>query len=97
MVVWRYKAEHVGNRMALDRISIVQLPYALCVGIGCPKFISSITETTYNSYFFVIEIANNVLSLSTFWRHLANVKIVNIRHLNGHISYINNIRKMIFL
>ena len=60
---------------------------------GCPQkkcleAIFSIIETTYNGHFFVIEITGKVLSLSKFWRHLANVKIVKIRHLNGHISYI---------
>ena len=35
-------------------------------------------------------------SLSKFRRHLVNVKIVNIRHSNGHISCINKKKKNIF-
>ena len=59
---------------------------------GCPQkkcleAIFSIIETTYNGYFFVSKTIDKVLSLSKFWRHLANVKIVKITHLNGHISY----------
>ena len=53
----------------------------------CLEAIFSIIET-YNGYFLVIKIIVKVLSLSKFWRHLANVKIVKIRHLNGHTSYI---------
>ena len=46
-------------------------------------------------YFFVIKIVDKALSLSKFWRHLANVKIVKIRHLNSRISYINKKKKKI--
>ena len=61
--------------------------------IGCPQkkcleAILSIIETTYNGHLFVMKIIDKVLSLSKFWKHLANVKIVKIRHLNGHICYI---------
>ena len=59
---------------------------------GCPQkkcleTIFSIIESTYNGYFFVTKIIDKVLSLSKFWRHLANVKIVKTTPLNGHISY----------
>ena len=37
-----------------------------------------------------------MLSLSKFWRQLVNVKIIKIRHSNGHISYINQHEKKIF-
>ena len=52
----------------------------------CLEAIFSI-QTTYNGYFFVIEVIDKVLSLRKFWRHLANVKIVKIRHSIGYISY----------
>ena len=63
------------------------------VHMGCPKkkclkAIFSMIQTTYNGYFFGMKIIDKVLSLSKFWRHLANIKIVKIRHINGHISYI---------
>ena len=63
------------------------------LGNGCPQkkclqAIFSIIETTYKGYFFVTNIIDKLLSLSKFWRHLANVKIVKIRHSNGYISYI---------
>ena len=69
--------------------------------MGCPKkkcleAIFSIIKTTYNGYFFVIKIIDKVLYLSKFWSHLANVKFVKIRHLNGHISYIKQYLKNIF-
>ena len=54
----------------------------------CLEAIFSTIKTTYNGYFFVMKIIDKVLSLSKFWRDLANVKIVKIRHLNGLISYI---------
>ena len=44
-----------------------------------------------------MKITNEVPSLSKFWRNLVTVKIVDIRHLNGHISYINQNKKDIFL
>ena len=67
--------------------------------IGCPKkkcleAIFSIIETTYNGYFFAMKIIDKVLSLSKF---LANVRIVKITHLNGHISYKKQYLENIFL
>ena len=58
-----------------------------CPEKKCHELIFSIIETTYNGFFFMTKIIDKVLSLSKFWRHLANVKIVKIAHLNGHISY----------
>ena len=61
-----------------------------CNGCSQKKFLEAIfsfIETTNNRYFFATKIIDKVLSLSKFWRYLANVKIVKITHLNGHISY----------
>ena len=59
--------------------------------------IFSIIRTNYNKEFLTVKITDKVLSLSKFWRHLVNVKIVKIRHSNGHISYIKQCQKNIFL
>ena len=53
---------------------------------GCPQkkcleAIFSIIEITYKGYFFVTKIIDKVLSLSKFWWHLANVKIVKILYI----------------
>ena len=58
-----------------------------CPQKKCREAIFSIIETTYNGYLFVTKIIYKELSLSEFWRYLANVKIVKITYLNGHISY----------
>ena len=42
------------------------------------------------------KIIEEVPSLSKFWRYLVDVKIFKIRHLIGHISYINPNKKSIF-
>ena len=49
---------------------------------------SALSRLSTMDIFFITKIIDKVLSLSKFWRHLANVKIVKIRHLNGYISYI---------
>ena len=43
-----------------------------------------------------MKIRDKELYLSKFWRHLVNVKIVKIWHLNSHISYINKKRNIFF-
>ena len=43
-----------------------------------------------------MKIRDKELYLSKFWRHLVNIKNVKIWHLNSHISYINQNKKIYF-
>ena len=52
--------------------------------------IFSIIKTALDKKIFAIEVRGKVLSLSKFLKYLVMVKIVKIRHQNGHISCINH-------
>ena len=43
-----------------------------------------------------MKIRDKELYLNKFWKHLVSVKIVKIRHLNSHISYISQKKKYFF-
>ena len=69
--------------------------------LGVPKKIvfwhfQHYQEYLQNGCFFTVVISDETPSLSKFWRYLVDVKIVEIRHLIGHISYINQNMKNIF-
>ena len=66
--------------------------------IGCPKknFLA-LSRIPRIEIFFIVEITDKEPSLSQFWRNLVDVKMVKIRHLIGHFSYINKNLKNIFL
>ena len=49
-----------------------------------------------NRKFFAIEITDKMLSRSKFWSYVVNVKIVKIRHLNGHINYVYQNKNFFF-
>ena len=61
------------------------------------KCFKNIIKTTYHIDFFRIKIADKLLSLSKFCKHLVYVKIVKIRYLNGHQLYEAILEKQFFV
>ena len=66
--------------------------------LGVPKKLSfgsfNISKLLRIKIFSTLEITDKKPSLTKFWTYLDNVKIDKIRHLIGHISYINqNLKK----
>ena len=72
------------------------------VCIGCPKKnclfkLSELSKLPRMKFFLILKITAEMLSLSKFRRHLVDIKIVKIRHLFGHINYINqNMKNILF-
>ena len=60
---------------------------------NCPLAFSVFSKQPRIEFFFPVENTDEVRSLGKFWRFLVDVKIVKIRHLISHISFINQNRK----